>query len=340
MNKHWVSWSLVKVLQLIDVLVFCLQRVRTVLESRGKSSLWRSRWSWREGWWTSAVSSTLERSRWRPNVSRPWLKSETLSTTTKLVPVLKNDQKLQPWSIMWFSLFSSEHILMLFCFLPPAEKPAADTHTQPSRLSASSSSSDSSSSSSSSSSSDTSESDSGWETDSSYEKMSRWTLFPPSGLNLFKAADGAAGRAGEPGRDGAFPALSSDMKEVPALLPEEPASAGGVRDAPSPAHKEDWGVRWRDKGARARMCLISGDNFPFSPCSLSLCCIDEVYSTQYISFIKKHFMELIYSLIVGTMKLAWAKSFLFVFLSFFSEWIKRGNICVCVSVRMTSWRSS
>uniref|UniRef100_A0A3Q4HVR3 Bromodomain containing 2a n=1 Tax=Neolamprologus brichardi TaxID=32507 RepID=A0A3Q4HVR3_NEOBR len=41
------------------------------------------------------------------------------------------------------------------------EKPAADTHTQPSRLSASSSSSDSSSSSSSSSSSDTSESDSG-----------------------------------------------------------------------------------------------------------------------------------------------------------------------------------
>lgn len=226
-------------------------------------------------------------------------------------------------------LFSSEHILMSFCFLPPAEKPAADTHTQPSRLSASSSSSDSSSSSSSSSSSDTSESDSGWETDSSYEKMSRRTLFSPSGLNLFKAADGAAGRAGEAGRDGAFPALSSDLKEVPALLPEEPASAGGVRDAPSPAHKEDWGVRWRDKGARARMCLISGDNFPFSPCSLSSCCIDEVYSTQYISFIKKHFMELIYSLIVGTMKLAWAKSFLFVFLSFFSEWIRGECLCVC-----------
>lgn len=69
--------------------------------------------------------------------------------------------------------------------------------------------------------------------------MSRWTLFSPSGLNLFKAADGAAGRTGEAGRDGAFPALSSDLKEVPALLPEEPASAGGVRDAPSPAHKED-----------------------------------------------------------------------------------------------------
>lgn len=232
-------------------------------------------------------------------------------------------------------LFSSEHILMSFCFLPPAEKPAADTHTQPSRLSASSSSSDSSSSSSSSSSSDTSESDSGWETDSSYEKMSRRTLFSPSGLNLFKAADGAAGRAGEAGRDGAFPALSSDLKEVPALLPEEPASAGGVRDAPSPAHKGDWGVRWRDKGARARMCLISGDNFPFSPCSLSLCCIDEVYSTQYISFIKKHFMELIYSLIVGTMKLAWAKSFLFVFLSFFSRVDKRGMF-VCVF--LCEWR--
>lgn len=46
-------------------------------------------------------------------------------------------------------------------FFPPAEKPAAETHTQPSRLSASSSSSDSSSSSSSSSSSDTSDSDSG-----------------------------------------------------------------------------------------------------------------------------------------------------------------------------------
>lgn len=45
--------------------------------------------------------------------------------------------------------------------LSPAEKPAAETNTQPSRLSASSSSSDSSSSSSSSSSSDTSDSDSG-----------------------------------------------------------------------------------------------------------------------------------------------------------------------------------
>uniref|UniRef100_A0A3P9KDS0 Bromodomain-containing protein 2 n=1 Tax=Oryzias latipes TaxID=8090 RepID=A0A3P9KDS0_ORYLA len=47
------------------------------------------------------------------------------------------------------------------CFFVPADKPASDVHTQPSRLSASSSSSDSSSSSSSSSSSDTSESDSG-----------------------------------------------------------------------------------------------------------------------------------------------------------------------------------
>lgn len=53
------------------------------------------------------------------------------------------------------------NISNLFFFFPPAEKPAAETHTQPSRLSASSSSSDSSSSSSSSSSSDTSDSDSG-----------------------------------------------------------------------------------------------------------------------------------------------------------------------------------
>ena len=54
-------------------------------------------------------------------------------------------------------------LIVLSCLFPPAEKPAAEQNTQPSRLSASSSSSDSSSSSSSSSSSDTSDSDSGWE---------------------------------------------------------------------------------------------------------------------------------------------------------------------------------
>lgn len=44
-----------------------MQIKRTVLASPGKNSLWRNKWSWREGWWTSAVNSTLERSLRRPN---------------------------------------------------------------------------------------------------------------------------------------------------------------------------------------------------------------------------------------------------------------------------------
>lgn len=48
-----------------------------------------------------------------------------------------------------------------------------------------------------------------------------------------------------------------------------------------------------EMGARARICLISGDNFPSSRASLSSRCIAAVYSSIniYFSFIKKHFME-------------------------------------------------
>lgn len=50
----------------------CMQQVKTWLANRGKSSLWRNKWSLREGWWMSVVSSTLERSPQRPNVSPPY----------------------------------------------------------------------------------------------------------------------------------------------------------------------------------------------------------------------------------------------------------------------------
>lgn len=46
-----------------------MQQVKTWLANHGRSSLWRNKWSWREGWWMSAVSSTLERSLPKPNVS-------------------------------------------------------------------------------------------------------------------------------------------------------------------------------------------------------------------------------------------------------------------------------
>lgn len=82
--------------------------------------------------------------------------------------------------------------------------------------------------------------------------------------------------------------------------------SGGARHAPSPADKgEERRMRWRDKGAKARISLISGDVFPSYRAPLSLRCIDNLYSyiNIYFSFIKKHFKELIYSLILG--KLNW-----------------------------------
>ncbi len=122
------------------------------------------------------------------------------------------------------------------CLFSPAEKPATEPHTQPSRLSASSSSSDSSSSSSSSSSSDTSDSDSGWGAEGFPKKGScegpLMFRFPPSGLNCCRATDdGAAGRIRrdqhqaelvwlnkcqtKKERDGAFPALGSFIRSRP-----------------------------------------------------------------------------------------------------------------------------
>lgn len=48
-------------------------------------------------------------------------------------------------------------------------------------------------------------------------------------------------------------------------LSGELALLSRARDAPSPASNwEEWSMCWRDKGARARICLISGENVPSS----------------------------------------------------------------------------
>lgn len=141
-----------------------MQQVKTWLANHGRRSPWRNKWSWREGWWMSAVSSTLERSLQKPNVSSPdslaiaWYMLQyikCLFTLTVMCAGNLNKTKKDAFLCL---------VVLIGCvLLIPAEKPTAEPHTQPSRLSASSSSSDSSSSSSSSSSSDTSDSDSGWE---------------------------------------------------------------------------------------------------------------------------------------------------------------------------------
>lgn len=162
-------------------------------------------------------------------------------------------------------------LIVLLCLFPPAEKPAAEQNTQPSRLSASSSSSDSSSSSSSSSSSDTSDSDSGWEAGGfPYERgpgsfashqvdwtaVELLTMEPQDGSEETSTRQNwsASTSVKERERDGAFPVLSSFIQSCPGhrkaedgwkegdLLPfsGELAVLGSARDAPSPARKRRW----------------------------------------------------------------------------------------------------
>lgn len=77
-----------KYLILFLPLVFCIQQVKaTLLVRHEKSSLWKNRWSWRGGWWTSAVSWTRGRSRQRPNVSLPLCFKGTLDVAVHVCNV-------------------------------------------------------------------------------------------------------------------------------------------------------------------------------------------------------------------------------------------------------------
>lgn len=283
-----------------------MQQVKTTLRaSPGKSSLWRNRWSSREGWWTSVVSSTLERSLLRPNVSPPccYLKEEQWRN--------RSDWKCRDFlKVALSSTYVKSgaeyapHGLDCVCLFSPAEKPATEPHTQPSRLSASSSSSDSSSSSSSSSSSDTSDSDSGWEAEGFRMRKGHargpehfashrvdWTAVE---LLMMEPQDGSDETSTRQNwsdstsvkprkREGAFPALNSfirschghrslgwmnEWKEGRLIAVLWRTGLVGQSEGRSISCKikkgEERSMRWRDKGARARICLISGDNFPSS----------------------------------------------------------------------------
>lgn len=87
-RKPYGQWKETQSLSLprciISTVFFPPQQAKTWLANHEKKLLWRSSWSWREGSWTSVVSSTLERSHQRPNVSvqTPRCCSELTSATS------------------------------------------------------------------------------------------------------------------------------------------------------------------------------------------------------------------------------------------------------------------
>lgn len=70
------------------------------------------------------------------------------------------------------------------------------------------------------------------------------------------------------------------------------------------------------KGASARISLLSGENVPSSSSLVLMLYRENVQFYKYFSFIKKHFIEIIYSLILGKEERVWAESVSFL-LNFF-----------------------